>query len=164
MKRSTQGICLVSSFLLLLVACHPEGCYSPESFGYNTTNTLAPSNLFGLYKFDGRNASKLARDGGKIWLKPDMTVEFSDLPVVNPPEPIKYDSGKGSWKLAKQGVIWEVELYDLNLTTSNGYSIHHFPVVGTSYPYSLEAIISHDEGYWIRFCMTEQFPAAATNR
>ncbi|MCD6048945.1 MAG: hypothetical protein K0Q55_348, partial [Verrucomicrobia bacterium] len=62
--------------LLFVAACHPEGCYGPKAFNYNTM-PMVTSNLFGAYTLDVPHAT-LEKYGftnytGSIRLKPDMT-------------------------------------------------------------------------------------------
>ena len=142
--------------LSLMASCHPEGCYGPRSFGYNTKG-VAVSNLFGTYTFDGVNASVLDRNGftnrsGSIQLKSDMTFVCSEIPcIMNTPKRGVYFSTAGKWRIVQNAAIWEVELYDVDFTTMAGYAALSFPILGESPPHGLELAINHGEGYWIRF-------------
>src|SRR5439155_17997305 len=157
MIRTSLKIFPVALLLVLLVSCHPEGCYGPKSFGYNTKGVVI-SNLFGTYTFDGTNASVLDRNGftnrsGYIQFKSDMTFECSEIPcIMDIPKKGVYFSTAGKWRVVRSGAIWEVELYDVDFTSMAGcYVALSFPILGESPPHGIELAINHGEGYWIRF-------------
>lgn len=57
MTRANFRVLLTTILMLLMVSCHPEGCYGPRAFNYNTTG-VAVSNLVGNYTFDGTNTKE----------------------------------------------------------------------------------------------------------
>jgi hypothetical protein len=139
---------LLSTVLLLglIVSCHPEGCYGPQSFGYNTADVVV-SNLFGNYVFDGTNSS------GSIQLRPDMTFVFSNVPLVMvyPPQNDVYVSTTGKWRTVQTKAVWSVEIYDLDFKSMRGYASLTFPILGEQPPHGLELAINHAEGHYIRY-------------
>jgi hypothetical protein len=145
--------------LLLLVACHPEGCYSTSSFGYNTDGVVI-SNLVGVYTFNTNQARTLTYLGytnhsGYVELRADMTFVCTNIPrVMGIPQSGEYLWSTGKWRVVKVG-IWNVEIYDLNFDGMDGYSSLDWPVIGDAPPHGLELTINHDEGYWIRLERTE---------
>ena len=162
MPRAFYRVLPTASLLLLMASCHPEGCYGPRAFDYNTTG-VAVSNLVGTYTFDGTNAAILTRKGfpnhsGFISLRPDMTFGCSNVPnMVGIPKPGVYlSSSSGSWRVTKSRVIWEVELTDGDFEGMAGWSLLRFPVVGERAPYGIELMIDHDEGYWLRYRRSQE--------
>lgn len=146
---------LTAFVMLLMVSCHPEGCYGPRAFDYNTKG-VAIADLAGTYSFDGTNASVLNKHGftnhsGFISLKPDMTFICSNVPGISGiPNPGVYLSSTGKWRTVKTAAIWEVELYDGDFTGMAGSTLT-CPVLGESPPHGIELMINHDEGYWLRY-------------
>jgi len=142
--------------LSLFVSCHPDGCYGPESFGYNTKG-VAVSNLFGTYVFDGANTSVLNKKGftnhsGSIQLKPDMTFVFSEVPfIMNVPQSGVYVSISGKWRAVQTKATWAVEVYDVDFKSMGGYGALTFPILGEHPPHGIELAINHAEGYYIRY-------------
>jgi hypothetical protein len=165
MRRNLPRILTVALLLTLIVSCHPEGCYGPKAFGYNTKG-VAASNLFGIYTFDGFNASVLDKKGftnhsGYIQLKSDMTFVFSEIPcIMNVPRSGVYFSTAGKWRIVPSNAIWEVEVYDVDSTKMGGYATLAFPIVGESPPHGIELAINDSEGYWIRFQRNRKSPSA----
>jgi hypothetical protein len=163
MIRAKLKVLPTAILLLLMVSCHPEGCYGPRAFNYNTT-TVAVSDLVGTYTFDGTNASVLNRLGftnhsGFISLQPDLTFVCSNVPcVVGIPKPGVYLSSTGKWRTVKRSAIWEVELYDGDFDGRAGFVALSFPVVGESPPYGIQLTINHDEGYWVRYRRSRELP------
>jgi hypothetical protein len=142
-----------SLLLLLMASCHPEGCYGPKAFGYNTKG-VAASNLFGVYTFDGASGPILDRIGftnhsGSIELKPDMTFMFSKIPCIA--QKGVYSSTSGKWRIVPNNAIWEIEFYDgAGFNSIGGYSSLSLPILGGSPPYGIELAINHNEGYYVR--------------
>ncbi len=148
--------------LFFIVSCHPEGCYGPKAFGYNTQGVVA-SNLFGIYTFDGANASALNAKGftngaGYIELKSDMTFVFSEIPsVVHVPQKGVYFSTTGKWRIIPHNAIWEVEFYDgVGLNSIGGFSVLSLPILGETPPHGMQLAIKHGEGYYIRLQRSEK--------
>lgn len=142
--------------LVLLVSCHPEGCYGPKAFGYNTKGVTV-SNLFGIYTFDSGNGAVLDAKGftnhsGYVELKSDMTFVFSEMPcIVSFPKKGVYSSTTGRWKIIPHNAIWEIEFYDgVGLNSICGYYVLDLPILGESPPHGIELAINHNEGYYIR--------------
>lgn len=160
-----HGFKLLPTLLVcgLMVSCHPEGCYGPKSFGYNTTG-VAASNLFGTYVFDGTNSSVLDAKGftnhaGFIQLRPDMTFVFSNVPfIMNVPQNGVYVSTTGKWRSVQTAAIWSVEIYDVDFKTMGGYACLTFPVLGEHRPYGIELAVNHSEGYYIRYRKSRDVP------
>jgi hypothetical protein len=142
--------------LVLFASCHPEGCYGPESFGYNTKG-VGVSNLFGTYVFDGTNGALLDKKGftnhsGSIQLQPDMTFVFSNVPfIMNLPQPGAYVSTTGKWRAVHTKAIWSLEVYDVDFKSMGGYASLTFPILGENPPHGIELAINHSEGYYIRY-------------
>jgi len=156
MTRTSLKLLPIAILLLMMVSCHPAGCYGPRAFNYNTSG-LTASNLVGTYTFDGTNASALIKHGftnhsGFISLKPDMTFVCSNVPcVVGIPKPGVYLSSTGKWRIVKTAAIWEVELFDGGFDAMSGLVALSFPVLGKFPPHGIELTINHDEGYWVRY-------------
>src|SRR3954468_14422715 len=142
-QRASFKIFAIALLLTLVISCHPEGCYGPKSFGYNTKG-VAISNLFGTYTFDGTNASVLDRNGftnrsDYIQLKSDMTFVCSEIPcIMYLPKKGVYFSTAGKWRIVQSAEIWELELYDLDSGSMAGYSNLSFPILGESPPHGIE--------------------------
>jgi hypothetical protein len=140
--------------LVLMASCTPAGCYGPKAFGYNTQG-VAVSNLFGIYRFDGTNASILNQNGftnhaGYIELRSDMTCVLSNVPRMwlNPAASV-YVSGTWKWKPMKpvhEGGAWELEIL---APSSDGLGPDNlsFPILNESPPHGIEIDINHNLGY-----------------
>lgn len=161
MTRASLKVLPTAILLVLMVSCHPEGCYGPRAFNYNTTR-VAVSNLVGTYTFDGTNASVLNRYGftnhsGFISLKSDMTFVCSNVPcIVGIPKPGIYSSSTGKWRAVKTAAIWEVEMYDGDSDGIAGFSTLRLPVLSESPPHGIELTINHDDGYWVRYRRSQE--------
>jgi hypothetical protein len=155
MVRSTLKTLLGLCLLLLLVSCHPAGCYGPKAFGYNTKG-VAAANLVGAYTFDAKNAATLGRLGftnhsGSITLRQDMTFVCSNLPCVEAiPKPGGYSSWTGKWRLTQEGLVWNVGLYDEDFGGAPGLHGLTLAVLGDHPPHGLQLYINEDAGYWVR--------------
>jgi hypothetical protein len=157
MNQRLVKYCPVALLLVLMVSCHPEGCYGPKSFCYNTKG-LATSNLFGIYTLDEAHALLLASKGftnysGSILLRPDMTFQFSEIPCImcSTIEGGVYSSATGKWRVAKQNAIWVLEIYDTDYQKMCcRYASFTLPILGESPPYGIELTINHDTGMWIK--------------
>lgn len=141
--------------LLLVAACHPEGCYGPKAFDYNT-KPVVTSDLFGSYTLDGPHVilEKYAFTNytGSIQLKPDMTFVCSDIPsIFYPPKPGVYFSSTGQWEVVHNGNIWEVKLHSPSADSLAGFGSLTLPILNEAPPHGLELTINHDEGYFIRY-------------
>src|SRR5687767_4031047 len=102
------GLCLL---FLVFAACHPEACYGPKSFDYNTGGTRA-ADLVGKYSLDSSSQMILKQKGiadvsGYVELRSDMTFAFVNLPCAwNFPELTGRASASGRWKLVKKESVW----------------------------------------------------------
>lgn len=149
-------------------ACHPEGCYGPKAFNYST-NPVAITNLFGTYVFDGTNAAVLKQNSftnfsGTIRLNSDRTFTCSDIPcILYPVKPGEYFSASGKWRVIQNEAICEVELYDLDSGSLNGYSAYSFPILNETPPHGLQLTINHNEGYYIRYRRSEGYQPSPTS-
>lgn len=157
MSRQILRYCLVATSLFLMVACHPEGCYGPKPFGYNTKG-VETTNLFGLYILDEAHASFLDSKGftnhsGSIWLRSDMTFEFSKIPCLMcfTIQGGVYSSTTGKWRVAQQNRIWVLEFFDADHQKQCcQYASFTLPIFGESPPHGIELAMNHDIGMWIK--------------
>lgn len=153
MPRTALKILPTVLLVLLLVSCHPEGCYGPRAFGYNTKG-VAVSNLVGTYTFEETNVLNqlgFTNDSGSITLKSDMTFVCSNLPsVAGIPQQGVYSSWTGKWKPLKEHAIWKVKFYDEDRSSTGHLHVLDLPVLGESPPHGIELSIDHDRGYWVR--------------
>ena len=161
MSRTCLRVLPTALLLLLMVSCHPEGCYGPRAFDYNTKGVTV-ANLVGTYTFDGTNATVLNKLGytnhsGFISLKPNMTFVCSNVPCVTGiPKPGVYLSSTGKWRTVKTTAIWEVELYDGDFMGMAGHIALTCSVLGESPPHGIELTINHAEGYWLRYRRSQE--------
>jgi hypothetical protein len=155
MTRASLKILSTAAFVILFAACHPEGCYGPKAFDYNTNGTTA-SNLVGTYQIDTPSVSVLQRKGfadrsGRLELKSDMTFVLSNIPCVwKFPLAEAYASARGKWRIAKHKAIWVIEIYDYDFSKMCGFASLTFPILRDNPPHGIELSINHDEGYYIR--------------
>jgi hypothetical protein len=141
---------------LLMVSCHPDGCYGPRAYNYNTQGTT-PAALVGTYRLgkdNGGTQQERIEDDGFIHLKPDMTFESVQILERNGSGGISTTALStpvvGRWRIIKTNAIWEVEL--LRQTANGEFSPwKQFPIIGQKPPHEIELFIDHDRGEWIRY-------------